>query len=59
MMKYHIKLVPDSEPNADGRWITIEVAKPVNWHGSWREAGVRFAEHIPKGEHLVQFMTAD
>lgn len=58
-MKYLLKIVPDSEPNADGRWLKVTTDTPANWQGKWREAEAHFAPHIPEGEHLVQFATDD
>jgi hypothetical protein len=57
-MRYKLKLVPDSEPNADGRWVELDtgsVAKRLPMACTWHEADKFFAAHVPKGEHMVQY----
>lgn len=56
-MKYKLKIVPDNEPNADGRWITVETPKAAPEHG-WNRIAAFFKSHIPKGEHLVSYERA-
>jgi hypothetical protein len=54
MNRYRIKLVPDAEPNADGRWIEVQTVRTLDttW---WRAAEMFFLQHIPAHEHLVSY----
>lgn len=59
-MKYRLKIVPEATPNADGRWIEIEVPDDARapLGSSWRAAAQYLAPHIPAGEHLVGYERA-
>lgn len=53
-----IKIVPDSEPNADGEWVNCGVhAFPEKM--SWRETANRLFQHVPKNHHMVAVSTND
>lgn len=55
-MKWRLKIVPDSAPNADGRWIEVEAPDTARApNASWRAAALYFTPHVPAGEHLVQY----
>jgi hypothetical protein len=46
-----VKIVPDADPNAPGRWIIV----PVNLGpGSWRGHEAVVARYVPEGYHVVQ-----
>jgi hypothetical protein len=55
MMKYEIKLVPDNDPDADGRWIAIETGEPPSNPQTWRVMMTFFEPHVPAGQHIVQY----
>lgn len=46
-----IKIVPDAEPNADGKWITIDAEAPKTT--SWIETERALAPFVPEGHHIV------
>jgi hypothetical protein len=54
-MKYQIKIVPNNQPNADGKWVDVPESPP---------RGMKFAEYenlyaaqIPEGFHMVATQT--
>jgi hypothetical protein len=52
-MLYSIKIVPDAEPNAEGKWIEVVSTRgPVS--GRWTDITFFFDTFIPKGYHMVQ-----
>lgn len=53
-MQYRLKIVPDAEPNADGRWIDVTVPHEAPRAG-WNNVETFFRKHIPAGEHLVNY----
>lgn len=54
-MPTDIKIVPEATPNADGEWITVPVE---NVSGSWFDAEVDLAPHIPDGHVMVQYRSS-
>jgi uncharacterized protein YeaO (DUF488 family) len=55
MMKYQIKLVPDNQPNADGKWVDVPECPPRGM--KFGEYETFYAAHIPEGLHLVAIQT--
>lgn len=53
-MQYRLKIVPDAEPNADGRWITVTVDRAAPEQG-WNNVATFFRKHVPAGEHMVSY----
>jgi hypothetical protein len=50
-MTFILKIVPDAEPNADGRWIK---ATKSDYRGrGWLATEMYFAPDVPPGHHLV------
>lgn len=47
-----IKIVPASDPNADGEW--IEVPVDTKLYRRWRDMDAAVTPHIPAGYHVVQ-----
>lgn len=46
-----VKIVPDAEPNADGRWIDLpDHAPPANFVRQWD----LLKPYLPAGHHVVQ-----
>lgn len=54
MTLYHLKLVPDAEPNADGRIVEIDILSMERIKG-WRQSEAHIRRHydVPPGEHIV------
>lgn len=50
--KAYIKLVPDSEPNADGEWKEVPYQTPFRFE-TRREFGAEYFEETPEGFHIV------
>lgn len=48
-----IKIVPDAEPNATGKW--IEVARRTEQFLGWVETEKLYAPDIPEGHRAVSF----
>lgn len=61
-MKYRLKIVPDVEPNADGRWIDVTRAPDafdyIPRFGTWAAVEEYFAPNVPAGEHMVSYEIA-
>ena len=56
-MKFQIKLVPDNEPNADGKWVDVPAGPP---HGmKFAEYENLYRAHIPAGFHIVAIQKID
>lgn len=51
MNTYKIKIVPDSEPNADGEWIAVETSATAPRR--WTDMVNFFRTNVPEGKHLV------
>lgn len=47
-----IKIVPESTPNADGKWIDIAAVIPESVSG-WRQTENFLSPHVPDGFMLV------
>lgn len=56
-MRYRIKLVPNSTPNVEGRWIEVEKETEAPT-GRFLAVVEFFRREIPPGEHLVQYRPA-
>lgn len=53
-----IKIVPDNNPNADGKWIEVETKIEPNPTRGWFQKMLDLhAVDIPPGFHAVQFET--
>jgi hypothetical protein len=56
-MKYQIKLVPDDQPNADGKWVDVPASPP---HGmKFAAYSGLYREQIPAGFHMVAIQKID
>ena len=53
--RYQIKLVPDNDLNADGKWVDVPAGPP---HGTKFSAySDLYREQIPEGFHMVAIQT--
>jgi hypothetical protein len=52
-MTVRIKIVPNSAPNADGRWIDADTQMPRT--SRWREAEAQLRPFIPAEHHMVSY----
>ncbi len=48
-MTSRIKIVPDTEPNAEGEWVEV----PLDLSGRWKGMEALVAPYIPAGHHVV------
>ena len=55
MIGYQIKLVPDSQPNADGHW--IDVIDPPPRERDWLKTEEHYRPFVPRGYHMVAIQT--
>jgi hypothetical protein len=53
MADMNIKIVPDNEPNAKGKWITVE--RRTEHFLGWTKTEELYAPDIPEGWHAVSF----
>lgn len=54
-MIYRIKVVPRSDPNADGEWLTV-AHNPTIPLGSFKIAALALAQHVPEGYEMVSYV---
>lgn len=50
---YRVKIVPNDNPNADGRWIEVCVDRIHTTR--WNRAESRLYRHIPDDHHMVSY----
>jgi hypothetical protein len=50
-MTCQIKIVPNTDPNADGEWIDIPI--DVSDVRGWRNVASAVDPHVPEGFHVV------
>ena len=55
---YRVKVVPDAEPNAEGRWVTGTLGSPLPERACWHHATNRLRHLVPAGHHMVQYEEA-
>jgi hypothetical protein len=51
MDRYRVKAVPDSEPNADGKWYSLP--DDINVGKTWADHVDATARYIPDDHHIV------
>jgi hypothetical protein len=51
-MKYRLKIVPKSDPDADGEWVEIEMQ--LHPRLRWAEMDDLIAEHIPETHFVIK-----
>lgn len=49
-MRYRIKLVPKTTPNADGEWREVEADLPAS--ARWLDLAVALGDHVPETHFL-------
>jgi hypothetical protein len=57
MKQYQIKLVPDSDLNAEGKWTDVPAGPPPG--AQWWEYEKLYAPQIPDGFHMVAIQSVE
>ena len=58
MIRYQIKIVPDSAPNADGEWIDVKDPPPgVAGSTRWLVTAEFYRPLVPPGYHMIAIQT--
>jgi hypothetical protein len=58
-MKYMVKIVPKSDPNADGEWVEIELEQELPLTTRWLATEAAVANHIPETHFVVRVERVD